>query len=888
MTSHRSREAERLAESYAHDLEWVLWGPYLTERAWGTVREDYGADGDTWGYFPHDHARSRAYRWTEDGLAGICDRHQYLCLAIALWNGNDPILKERAFGLNGREGNHGEDVKEYYFYLDSTPTHSYLRYVYKYPQAPFPYDRLLDENRRRDRTQPEFELVDTGVFGDGRYFDLEVEYAKAAPDDVWLRVRATNRGSEPAPLHLLPTLWFRNTWIWGRDPRRPSLERAGGRVPAMRARHHALGEYLLYCGGADELIFTENETNARRLFGAAAGSPYVKDAFHDYVIHGAREAVNPEARGTKAAAVYRRRVPAGDTVTLTLRLAAAGGVADSARALDGGDEVLAARRQDADEFYAALLGGALPAEAAGVARQAWAGLLWSKQYYHYVVRDWLDGDPALPPPPAERRQTPNAAWGHLFNRDVVLVPDKWEFPWYASWDLAFHAVAMAPVDPQFAKQQLILMLREWYMHPNGQVPACEWNLGAVNPPVQAWAAGKVSELEERHTGTADRAFLERVFHKLLLNFDWWVNREDPAGNNIFQGGFLGLDNVGLFDRSRPLPPGYLLGQADGTSWMAMYCQSMLGIALRLAAWDAVYEDVASKFWQHFLYIANAMNHIGGGDLSLWDEEDGFFYDVLRLPDGTREPLRTRSVVGLTPLIGVVASPRELLDRNPEFRDRRRWFIEHRPDLTRSVAPMDQEGENGLLLMSVVREDQLRRILTRMLDEEEFLSPYGIRSVSRYHRDHPFVARVDGLEHRLDYEPGESTIPLFGGNSNWRGPVWMPLNYLLIEALRRYGEYYGTRFLIECPTGSGRRLTLRQVAAELARRVARLFLRDAGGRRPAAGEHALLQRDPAWRDLVPFPEYFDGDTGRGCGASHQTGWTALITNLLLEWPEAGKG
>ncbi len=887
MTAGGSRESRRIAASYAHDLEWVLWGPYLAERAWGTVREDYSAGGEPWTYFPHEHARSRAYRWTEDGLAGICDRHQYLCFAIALWNGRDRILKERAFGLTGKEGNHGEDVKDDYFYRDSTPTHSYLRYLYKYPQRPFPYDHLLEENRRRDRTQPEFELVDTGVFAEGRYFDLDVEYAKAAPDDVWIRVRATNHGPEPAPLHLLPTLWFRNTWSWGRDPRRPSLERVGA-TSTMRARHHALGEYLLYCGDADELIFTENETNAQRLFGTTDGARYAKDAFHDYVVHGARGAVNPEARGTKAAATYVRVIPPGDSWTLLLRLAAAGRVPDPARALDGGDRVFRERKRDADEFYGTLLGRDCPAEAAMVARQAWAGLLWSKQYYHYVVRDWLEGDPALPSPPAERRQGPNAAWGHVFNRDVLLVPDTWEFPWFAAWDLAFHAVAMAPVDPTYAKQQLILMLREWYMHPDGQIPACEWKLGDVNPPVQAWAAWKVSEIEERHTGTADRAFLERVFHKLLLNFNWWVNREDPLGNNIFQGGFLGLDNVGLFDRSRPLPPGYLLGQADGTSWMAMYCQSMLGIALRLADWDPVYEDVASKFWEHVLYIANAMNHIGGGDLSLWDEEDGFFYDVLRLPDGTREPLRARSIVGLTPLLGVVASPRELLDRYPGFRDRRRWFIDHRPDLTRSVAPMDRVGEGDRLLMSVVREDQLRRILARMLDENEFLSPYGVRSLSRYHRDHPFAIRIGDVEYRLDYEPGESTTPLFGGNSNWRGPVWMPLNYLLIEALRRYGDYYGERFLIECPTGSGRALTLHQVAAELARRLTRLFLRDASGRRPAAGEHALLQHDPAWRDLVPFHEYFDGDTGRGCGASHQTGWTALIATLLLEWPQAAKG
>jgi hypothetical protein len=886
MTPSGTRERRRIAESYAHDLAWVLWGPYLAERAWGTVREDYSAAGDPWGYFPHAHARSRAYRWTEDGLAGICDRRQYLCFAVALWNERDPILKERAFGLTGQEGNHGEDVKEYYFYCDSTPTHSYLSYLYKYPQSAFPYEQLLAENRRRDRTQPEYELVDTGAFAEGRYFDVAVEYAKAAPDDLWIRVRATNRGPEPAPLRLLPTLWFRNTWSWGRDPRRPALERAPGPVPTVEARHHALGTYRLYCGEADGLLFTENETNARRLYGVADGPRYAKDAFHDHVVGGAGDAVNPAGRGTKAAASYGRAIKAGETWTVLLRLAADGRVTDPDRPLAGGDAVLARRRREADQFYAALLGD-LPAAAAAVARQAWAGVLWSKQYYHYIVRDWLDGDPGLPPPPAERRQGPNAGWGHLFNRDVLVVPDKWEFPWYAAWDLAFHAVALAPVDLEYAKRLLILMLREWYLHPSGQVPASEWKLGDVNPPVQAWAAWKVSEIEERLTGSTDCAFLERVFHKLLLNFTWWVNREDPLGNNIFQGGFLGLDNVGLFDRSRPLPPGYLLGQADGTSWMAMYCQTMLGIALRLADRDPVYEDVASKFWEHFLYIANAMNHIGGGDLSLWDEEDGFFYDVLRCPDGTREPLRARSIIGLTPLLGVVASPQELLDRNPGFRERRRWFVEHRPDLTRSVAPMDQAGEGGRLLMSVVREDQLRRILSRMLDENEFLSPYGVRSVSRYHREHPFTARIGDVEHRLDYEPGESTTALFGGNSNWRGPVWVPLNYLLIEALRRYGEYYGSRFRVDCPTGSGRARTLDQVAAELARRVARLFLRGPDGRRPAAGDHALLQNDPAWRDLVPFHEYFDGDTGRGCGASHQTGWTALVANLLLEWPDAAR-
>jgi hypothetical protein len=874
-------EAARLDEARRHVKHWKRWGPYLSERAWGTVREDYSPGGTAWDYFPHEHARSRAYRWNEDGLGGICDRHQRICFALALWNGRDPILKERLFGLTGSEGNHGEDVKEYYFYVDSTPTHSYMRFLYKYPQRPFPYGELVEGNRSRDRSQPEFELVDTGVFAENRYFDVEIEYAKADADDILIRIHVTNRGSESAEVHLLPTIWFRNTWSWSEDNARPQLARDGDRTIALDDPMY--GRRWLHCDGEPTLLFTENETNTRRVFGYDAGTRYSKDAFHRYVIDGEMEAVNPAARGTKAAAHYRLLLDPGARATLRFRLnteapESAPLGADFARMFD-------ARRREADEFYASVLPDTLSADAHNVARQAFAGLLWSKQFYHYEVRQWLDGDSRQPTPPADRRQGRNREWTHLYNADVISMPDKWEYPWYAAWDLAFHCVPLAYVDAEFAKEQLLLMLREWYMHPNGQLPAYEWALGDVNPPVHAWSAWRVYKIDQKRRGAGDVTFLERVFHKLLLNFTWWVNRKDAEGMNIFQGGFLGLDNIGVFDRSAPLPTGGHLEQSDGTSWMAMYSLNMLAIAMELAKHNPSYEDVASKFWEHFLHIAHAMS--GGGRVhggkgqDLWDDEDGFFYDVLHLPDGTRTPLRIRSLVGLIPLLAVQTLEPDVLMRHDGFRNRLEWFIDNRHDLTANVACMRSPGRGDRRLLSIVDADQLRRVLAVMLDEREFLSPYGIRAISQAHRDDPYVLRVNGSDYRVAYEPGESTSGLFGGNSNWRGPIWFPINFLIVEALQKLHHYYGDDFRVECPTGSGHMMTLWQVAAEISRRLSRIFLQDDSGCRPVFGHVELFQSDPLWRDLIPFHEYFHGDTGAGVGASHQTGWTALVAKLLIQ-------
>ncbi|MFN7986652.1 MAG: glucosidase [Thermoanaerobaculia bacterium] len=878
MNIYDTREGARLATNRERTKPWALWGPYLSERAWGTVREDYSADGDAWSYFPHDHARSRAYRWNEDGLGGICDDRQLLCFALSLWNGHDPILKERMFGLSGPQGNHGEDVKEYYFYLDSTPTHSSMKFLYKYPQAEFPYARLVEENRRRDKSQPEFELVDTGVFDAGRYFDVVVEYAKIEADDILIRIGVSNRGPEAAPIEVLPTLWFRNTWSWGRDDRRPSIGARG--EDTLLATHWYLGEYALYCAGADELLFTENETNSERLYGARSQVPHVKDAFHECVVSGRREAVNAARTGTKAAARYSRTVAAGETITLELRLASLqGGKLLDAPFADS-DALFTQRREEADEFYGVVLPPKLSPDARMVARQAFAGMLWSKQFFHYVVRDWLEGDPGQPSPPPGRRHGRNHAWTNLYARDVISMPDKWEFPWFAAWDLGFHCVTLAHVDPQFAKEQILLMLREWYMHPNGQVPAYEWDFGDVNPPVLSLAAVALFDVERRRTGVADYDFLERAFQKMLLNFTWWVNRKDALGNNIFQGGFLGMDNIGIFDRNH-LPPGYMLGQADGTSWMAAFAKNLLTIALMLAKRDPVYEDIASKFWEHYLYVAGAMNSPRDPAGSLWDEEDGFFYDHLLSQD--REPLalRARTMVGFVPMFGAATVPADTFEQFPGFNNRREWFIRHRPDLIESVGPMVVPGPNDNVVLGLVRPEQLRRMLSRMLDEDEFLSPHGIRSVSRHHKDNPMVLHLGGQEYRLDYEPGESRTDLFGGNSNWRGPIWMPVNFLILLALRQYHDYYGEDFLVECPTGSGTRLNLEQVVQELRRRLARIFLRDGDGRRAVFGSCELFQTDPYWRDLVPFHEYFHGDTGRGCGASHQTGWTGLIAQILID-------
>jgi hypothetical protein len=875
-------EERRLEEARARIAHWRRWGPYLSERQWGTVREDYSPHGTAWDYFPHDHARSRAYRWGEDGLLGISDKHQRICLALALWNERDPILKERLFGLTGSQGNHGEDVKEYYFYLDSTPTHSYLKGLYKYPQAEYPYARLTEENARRGRPAPELELLDTGVFDDDRYFDVTAEYAKANPDDILVRITVVNRGPAPAPLRVLPTVWFRNTWSWEPGAPRPRL----GRGPssrdgvAIRLEHPAMpGPYRLDCEGTPELLYTENETNVRRLFGAEPGARYVKDAFHDYVVHGQTEAVNPAGEGTKAAAHYRLLLAPGETAVVRLRLRADG--AKDAPFGSPFDRLVAQRQGEADDFYATLVPAKLSEDARRVMRQALAGMLWSKQWYHYNVRRWLDGDPAQPPPPPERWHGRNRDWSqHLFNEDVVSMPDKWEYPWYAAWDLAFHAITLALVDPDFAKEQLLLFLREWYMHPNGQIPAYEWALGDVNPPVHAWAAWRVYKIEQRIRGAGDREFLERVFHKLLLNFTWWVNRKDPEGRNIFQGGFLGLDNIGVFDRSAPLPTGGHMEQSDGTAWVGMFCLNMLTIALELARENRAYEDVASKFFEHFVHIAHATNDMAGEGIELWDEADGFFYDVLHLPSGA-SPLKIRSMVGLIPLFAVASLEPVVFETLPKFARRMRWFLDNRPHLAEHVVCQTTPDGRLRWLLSLVNGKRLQRVLRYVLDEQEFLSPYGIRALSRLPRDHPYLLAVDGHEHRVDYEPAESSTGLFGGNSNWRGPIWFPVNYLLIESIQKFDHFYGPDFRVECPTGSGQPATLWDVATELSRRLTRIFLRGPDGRRPVHGGARKFQVDPHWRDLVLFYEYFHGDDGAGIGASHQTGWTGLVAKLLQQ-------
>jgi len=872
-------EEQRLEDARQRTKHWKRWGPYLSERAWGTVREDYSQYGTAWDYFPHDHARSRAYRWNEDGLAGICDRHQTICFALALWNGRDPILKERIFGLTGSEGNHGEDVKEYYFYLDSTPTHSYMKYLYKYPQAEFPYGQLLEENRRRGKLASEFELIDTGVFNEDRYFDVFVEYAKADVEDILIKITATNHGPEVASLSLLPTIWFRNTWSWNQNgTAKPSLRKVKKGVIELEAIE--LGKRWLYCDDSAELLFTENDTNTQRLFNSTNGSQFVKDGFNDYIVHGNQQAVNPEQVGTKAAANYKMTIAPGETATIRLRLSDKS-LKKSQDAFADFDEIFADRIREADEFYQTVIPKHLSHDARTVMRQSLGGLLWSKQFYHYVVEKWLDGDPGTPKPPAERVHGRNHEWKHLYNADVISMPDKWEYPWYAAWDLAFHCVPLALVDSEFAKEQLVLMLREWYMHPNGQLPAYEWAFGDVNPPVHAWATWRVYKIEKKRRGVGDTVFLKRVFQKLLLNFTWWVNRKDADGMNIFQGGFLGLDNIGVFDRSAPLPTGGHIAQSDGTSWMAMYALNLLAIAMELAKEDPSYEDVASKFWEHFLYIAHAMNNRGDDEIRLWDEQDGFFYDVLHVPESKPYPMKVRSMVGLIPLFAVETLEPELLDHLPDFKRRMEWFIGNRPDLIGNVACMRTPGHRERRLLSIVSQDQLRSVLKFMLDENEFLSPYGIRAISRFHKDHPYVLQVNGTEHRVDYEPAESSTGLFGGNSNWRGPIWFPLNYLLIESLQKFHHYLGEDFKVECPTGSGQMMTLWEVAGEISKRLSRIFLRDARQRRPVFGATEKFQTDPNWRDLVPFHEYFHGDNGSGVGASHQTGWTGLVAKLLQQ-------
>ena len=867
--------AERLRLQQCRDekIAWKKWGPYISERQWGTVREDYSENGDAWNYFPHEHARSRAYRWGEDGLAGICDDKQLLCFALALWNGRDPIIKERLFGLTNSEGNHGEDVKEYYFYLDSTPTHSYMKYLYKYPQAPYPYSDLTETSRRRTKQDREYELLDTGVFDQNRYFDVFVEYAKAGPEDILVEITVCNRGPEAATLHVLPTLWFRNTWSWGNGATRPSLRRTAQGVIA--ATHPVLGERFFSCDGAEALLFTENETNTERLSGTPNRTPYVKDAFDNYLVHGRRDAVNPEQAGTKAAAHYPLTVGAGQSATLRLRLSE---VAPNAAPSRDFAETMQLRRKEADAFYATVIPSSLGADAANVMRQALAGMLWSKQFYYYDINRWLeehDADPFKP-----KRQAPrNEHWHHMENAHILSMPDKWEYPWYAAWDLAFHVVALTLVDEDFGKQQLELMIGNQYLHPSGQLPAYEWNFSDVNPPVHAWATIFTYRLEaNRHDGKGDIQWLERIFNKLLLNFTWWVNRKDRAGANVFEGGFLGLDNIGLFDRSAPLPTGGYLEQADGTAWMTLFCQNMMEIAVMLTANDRSYADLAFKFREHFLWIASSMMNAGRGT-GMWDDEDGFFYDVLRLPDGHSERLKVRSMVGLLPLCAATSFDGKFLAKFPEFRERALYFSKVRPELSAFIHDPLARGYEGRRLASMLDENKLRRVLAKMLDENEFLSPYGIRALSKFHAEHPYMFRAGGEEYRVAYLPAESDTGMFGGNSNWRGPIWMPVNALLIRALLQYYMYYGDKFTIECPTGSGRQMTLYQVAEELSRRLASIFLKDANGRRPVYGGAAKFQDDPYWRDLILFYEYFHGDNGAGIGASHQTGWTGIIARLM---------
>jgi hypothetical protein len=891
MPPHSTAEHRRLLEARDAGKKWRRWGTYLPERQWGTVREDYSPDGEAWAYFPFDDAHLRAYRWGDDGLLGLCDNRGLVCFGLALWNGQDAILKERLFGLSGPEGNHGEDVKELYWYQDATPTCSYARALYKYPQRAFPYDELRRQARQASKREPEPEILGTGVFDDHRYFDVQVEYAKGDTDDVLVRVTVINRGPHPAPLVVLPQLWFRNTWGWDVGPAAASKRSLFPRPPAERpelfalepfddvqiveTQHPHLGRFWLYVEGAQELLFTDNETNAERLWRVPGLSKYVKDAFHEAIVHRRRDVVSPMQRGTKVGARYSMQLEPGQKVELRLRYT------DKQRMTPFADfETIFDRRvTEADEFFEAVAPRSLAADEQRVFRAAIAGLQWSKQYYAYEVERWLRGDHGTAPPHEARWTGRNSGWRHLYNSEVLSMPDKWEYPWYAAWDLAFHSIPLSLVDPEFAKQQLTLLTREWYMHPNGQIPAYEWQLGDVNPPVHAYAALRVYQIERRMTGHADRAFLEGVFLKLMLNFTWWVNRKDTSGRNVFEGGFLGLDNIGLFDRSKPLPGGGVLEQADATAWMGMYCLNMLDIALELARDNASYQDVANKFFEHFLLIAHAMNHIAGQDCSLWDEEDGFYYDIIRRPSGESFPLRVRSMVGITPLFGISTLEPDTVERFPAFWKRARWFLQNRPELAEYCPLMEVPGRRERRLLSLVSTDKLPRILARLLDEKEFLSPYGVRSLSRSHAEHPYELRVEGQTFRVDYEPAESQTGLFGGNSNWRGPIWMPVNYLIIEALQRLAHYHGETLKIECPTGSGTYLPIWEVASELSRRLIRLFTADEQGRRPTNGARHPLQRHPHFAEHVTFFEYFHGDTGEGLGARAQTGWTALVAKLL---------
>jgi glycogen debranching enzyme len=881
-----TEEHRRLEAARNLNTPWRRWGPYLSERQWGTVREDYSLDGNAWDYFSHDQARSRAYRWGEDGLAGFSDDKQRLCFALALWNGKDPILKERLFGLTNSEGNHGEDVKEYYFYLDSTPTHSYMKYLYKYPQAAYPYDDLVATNKRRSREELEYELLDTGVFEEDRYFDVFVEYAKESPEEILIKITVCNRGKEAALLHVLPTLWFRNTWSWSEGSPKPSLEQATEPkgMTVITASHQEIGNRYLWCEGEVPVLFTENETNTQRIFGQANRSPYVKDGIGEYVVNGQRQGVNPLRTGTKASAHYQVTVGGGATQVIRLRLSAV--AAPEAGGKEGGtsfvkrfEETIKKRLQEADAFYNAIAAPSVDEDSKRVMRQALSGMLWSKQYYGFDLNVWLREHGVNTRGAAKSMQVRNRHWPHMVNDDVISMPDKWEYPWFAAWDLAFHAVALAMVDIDFAKHQLDMMLREVYLHPNGQIPAYEWNFGDVNPPVHAWAVLFVYTLDKQRRGEGDVKFLEHAFQKLLLNFTWWVNRKDPGGRNVFEGGFLGLDNIGVFDRSSPLPTGGSLEQADGTAWMALFSQNMLQIALELASHDPVYEGMTTKFFEHFFRIAASMDRAGDNEDEMWDEEDGFFYDLLRLPDGSAMRLKVRSMVGLLPLCATTVLPEEFIARYPNAVDQARKFLQRNGDLIPSIAPPNRPGQKGRRLFAVLDEKKLRRVLARMLDEDRFFSPYGIRSLSRYHLEHPFVFQVHGEQYRVQYLPAESNTGMFGGNSNWRGPIWMPVNALIIRALLHFHLYYGDEFKVECPTGSGKMMNLFQVSQEITRRLTAMFLPDKDGRRPVYGGSKKFQTDPHWRDLLLFYEYFHGDNGAGLGASHQTGWTGLVGALI---------
>lgn len=865
-------EQLRLDDAREGKFPWKKWGPYLSERQWGTVREDYSESGNAWDYFSHDQARSRAYRWGEDGLAGISDDKQRLCFALALWNGKDPILKERLFGLTNSESNHGEDVKEYYFYLDSTPTHSYMKYLYKYPQGEFPYADLVNTNRARNRQEFEYELLDTGIFNDDRYFDVFVEYAKESPDDILVQISVHNRGPETAELHVLPTLWFRNTWSWSDGNGKPAMERVGN---AIQAVHPKLGEYRLYCDGHPTLLFTENETNYERVFGTPNLSPYVKDGINNYVVRGQHGAVNLDGKGTKAAAHYRLTIKPGECQVVRLRLS------EVAPNKNGSfvdfHDVLEIRHKEADLFYEGVIPRSLGADEANVMRQALAGMMWTKQFYYYDVHKWLEerGSDIFKP---DRKWAPrNDQWHHMYNGDVISMPDKWEYPWYAAWDLAFHCVALTLVDPDFGKEQLSLMLHDRYLHPNGQIPAYEWNFGDVNPPVHAWATVFTYRLEKLQQGRGDSVWLKKCFQKLLLNHSWWVNRKDRSGRNVFEGGFLGLDNIGVFDRSAPLPTGGYLEQADGTAWMALFTQNMLEIAVQLALDDPEYIDMCLKFLEHFLWIASSMAQCG--NTGMWDEADGFYYDVLRRPDGRAERLKVRSMVGLLPLCAATVFEGKVFAKYPEARERTERFLAARPEIHNTIHESTKPGVGGRLMASILDESKLRRVLAKMLDENEFLSEFGIRSLSRFHEQHPYVFHADGRTYSVGYLPAESDTGMFGGNSNWRGPIWMPVNGLIVRALLQYYAYYGDDFKIECPTGSGHLMTLYQVAEEISRRLANIFLKASNGRRPVYGGTQKFQEDPHWRDLILFYEYFHGDNGAGLGASHQTGWTGIVARLM---------